>query len=81
MTRSFEIAVALTILVARPFAVPPALLLTDPVFVLALLWIFLAAGSKTRAAEPAVLAVSAVLFVAYAWRQLPYTIDLLRQTF
>lgn len=75
-----ELVAALGIMGSRCFAVPPAWLLLDPVFVLALFWSFLAIASRTRAAMPVTLAVSIFLFVAYASRQIPFALDLLRQT-
>lgn len=81
MKPALEIVPALVVMAARAFIHPPPILLLDPVFVLAALWILLAASRDPRLSRGAVVAVSVVLFAAYAWRQLPLALDLLQKTF
>lgn len=78
--RATEVAAALAIMGFRVFAVPPAGIALDPVFLLSGLWAFLATASSTRAARPLTIALSIVLFLTYASRQIPFALDLLRQT-
>ena len=76
-----EIASALLILAAWASVTPPPrlALAADPVALLAVLWIVLAASRNPRLPDRAVIATSVVLFLVYLWRQLPYALELLRQ--
>jgi hypothetical protein len=78
MIRRLELAAPLALLAARAFTLSPLGLTRDPVALLSLLWFFLAADPKGRAAEPATLVAAAVLLVSTAAYQLPYALDILR---
>ena len=79
--KAAEVAAASVVLISRIFALPVRHLAGDPVVILALLWGFLATGPSRRAAVTVTLAASFYLFVAYAGRQIPFSLDSLRQAF
>ncbi len=74
----WEVAAALILLAWRIIAYPLSGLWRDWIVVLSLYWIFTACARKSRAWTAVTAGVVLWLFMAYAARQIPMTMDLLR---